>query len=73
MDITPGCKVEHISAPGKLGVAVRREIHGNEEIGTWPVWLVVWDNTFGDFDEQNIALFCSGSYSPEDVLVTVEM
>ena len=71
MPIEPGCKVEHISSPGNLGVAVRREMHGDDEIGMYPVWLVVWDNQIGDTDQQNIALFLPAHYHTEDTLRSV--
>jgi len=71
MTIKPGCKVEHISVPGKLGVAVRREIHGDDEFGKYPVWLVVWDNQIGDYDQQNIALYLPAHYHTEDTLRSV--
>jgi hypothetical protein len=71
MSIKPGCKVEHISVPGNLGVAVRREMHGNEETGTWPVWLVVWDNQIGDIDSQNITIWLPAHFHTEDTLRSV--
>jgi hypothetical protein len=72
MPIEPGSKVEHTSAPGKLGVAVRREIHGDEEFGMYPVWLVVWDSQIGDLDQQNLALTLPAHYHTEDTLRSVK-
>ncbi len=72
MPIERGSTVEYIAAPGKLTIAVRREMHGDEEFGTYPVWLVVWDNQFGDHDEQNIALYCTAHYHTEDTLRSVQ-
>ena len=72
MAIEPGCKVEHISAPGKLGVAVRREIHGDESCGTYPVWLVVWDSQIGDTDHQNITIWLPAHFHTEDTLRSVK-
>lgn len=63
----PGDWVEHVSARGKPGRAMFRDIHGDERGHPYPVWLVEWETNDATWGLLNPSVH----WHTEDTLVRV--